>query len=414
MLTRFSTGDDNWPRFRGFNGSGISDAATVPVQWMDTNYNWKVTLPGVGHSSPVVWGKRIFVTCGESTTAKRMVLCIDTVTGRTIWQRDYESKPFRQHGENSYATATPAVDADGVVACWTAPEAVIIVALDNDGKEIWRRDLGPFVGIQGSGSSPIIVDDLVVYDNDQEDPASLPSFVYASADAPKAAGKSFVIALERKSGKTRWQTERRSRQSAYMTPCINTSSNGLKEIILANAAHGVTGMDPVTGKVNWELPDVFTERCIGSPVAGGGLVIATEGKGMMGMKLLAIRPGPGARTVYEIKKPVPLVTTPLIRGDRLFLWGDDGHVSCLRLSTGEVLWTQKVSGMFYSSPVYVNGRLYCTTKQGDVVVVSGADKFELLARVPLGEQCFATPAVAGGVIYFRTFTQLFSLGGRTR
>ena len=111
VLARFSVGDDNWPRFRGVNGSGISDAATVPVQWTDTDYNWKITIPGTGHSSPVVWEDRIFITSGEPQTAKRMILCLDTGTGRTIWQRDYESKPFRQHGENSYATATPAVAA---------------------------------------------------------------------------------------------------------------------------------------------------------------------------------------------------------------------------------------------------------------------------------------------------------------
>jgi len=410
MSIKLSAGDDNWPRFRGVNGSGISAADTVPVMWMETNYNWKITLPGLGHSSPVVWGNRIFVTCGDPQTAKRIVLCIDTVNGRTIWQRDFESKPFRQHGENSYATATPAVDANGVVVCWTTPDAVMLVALDNDGKDIWLRNLGPFIGIQGSGASPVIVDDFVVYNNDQEDPAALPASVYGGPGAPKTAGKSFVIALERKSGKIRWQTARRSNQSAYMTPCINITSNGLKEIILAGAAHGVTGMDLATGKVNWELAGVFTERCIGSPVTGSGLIIAAEGKGSTGTRLIAVQPGPNPKIAYEIQKPVPFITTPLVRGDRLFLWSEDGNVSCLRLSTGECLWREKVSGMFYSSPVCVNGRLYCTTKQGDVVVISAGDKYELLARVSLGEKCFATPAIAGGVIYFRTFTQLFSLG----
>lgn len=403
--------DDNWPRFRGVNGSGTGDAAALPVQWAETDYNWRVTLPGIGHSSPVVWSNRVFVTCGDPATAKRIVLCLDTVSGRKIWQCEYESKPFSQHGENSYATATPAVDADGVVACWTTPDAVILLALDNEGKEAWRIDLGPFVGIQGSGCSPVIAGDLVIYNNEQEDPDSLPAFVYGKPGVSRTAGKSFLIALDRKTGKTRWKTDRRSNQLSYVTPCINKTKDGSEEIILTGAGHGFTGIDLATGKVNWELPGVFKERCIGSPVLGPGLVMCSEGKGSTGARLLAVQPGPVPKIVYEVQKPVPFMPTPLVKDGRLFLWVDDGRVSCLRAATGELIWSEKVSGMFYSSPVCVNDRLYCVSKQGDVVVLGAGDKFEILGRVPLGEKCFATPAIAGGVIYFKTFTQLFSLGG---
>ena len=182
--TTVCAAEGDWSRFRGPNGSGISSATTVPTRWTEKDYNWKVTLPGAGHSSPVVWERRIFVTCGDPDSGKRMILCLDAATGRTLWQRDYESKTFRQNGDNSYATATPAADAAGVVVTWTTPDEVVLLALDNAGRETWRRNLGKFVCIHGSGASPIIVDDLVVLDNDQEDPKALPPSVYARPGRP--------------------------------------------------------------------------------------------------------------------------------------------------------------------------------------------------------------------------------------
>jgi outer membrane protein assembly factor BamB len=245
---------------RGPNGDGLSDATTIPAQWTANDYNWSIKLPGVGHSSPVVWGKRLFVTCGERDTGKRMIVCLDGASGKTRWQRDYESRTFSQSGDNSYATATPAADADGVVVTWTTPSEVVLVALDNEGREVWRRELGKYVCIHGSGASPIIMDDLVVLNNDQEDPKALPPSVYAGPDAPKSAGASFVLGVARKTGKTRWQLERTSSQAAYTTPCWHEPSPGHKGIILASTFHGITGLDAATGRVNWELDQMFRDH----------------------------------------------------------------------------------------------------------------------------------------------------------
>lgn len=421
---------------RGPNGDGLSDATTIPAQWTANDYNWSIKLPGVGHSSPVVWGKRLFVTCGERDTGKRMIVCLDGASGKTRWQRDYESRTFSQSGDNSYATATPAADADGVVVTWTTPSEVVLVALDNEGREVWRRELGKYVCIHGSGASPIIMDDLVVLNNDQEDPKALPPSVYAGPDAPKSAGTSFVLGVARKTGKTRWQLERTSSQAAYTTPCWHEPSPGHKEIILASTFHGITGLDAATGRVNWELDKVFRdhtdaatgttnrelekvfqERCVSSPIVAGGLVFASEGRGASGVRTVAVKPGSQdpatpASLAYEITKSTPLVPTPLAKDGRLYLWGDNGTVTCVRTATGELLWREKVEGAFYSSPVCVNNRLYCVARNGDVVVLAAADKFEVLGRVALGEKCFATPAIAGGIMYLRTYSQLFSLGGK--
>lgn len=407
--------EENWPRFRGPNGTGISPATTVPATWTKDDYRWTVDLPGIGHASPVVWGKRLFVTCGDHKSAKRSILCLSTGTGRALWQRDYPSKTHRMHRDNSYATATPAVDAAGMVVAWSKPEEVVLLALDNEGREVWRRGLGPYVSGHGSGASPILVDGLVVLANDQEDPRLLPS-MYGPNPKMKA-GKSFLIAVDRDTGETRWKLDRRTGLAAYSTPCVARSLEGRPEVILTSTAHGVTGVDAATGTVNWEMGGVFKDRCVGSPVLAEGLAIAGYGAGTRGARFVAVRPGSRAKGIeptlaYDLNRPVPLVPTPLVKDGRLYLWGDDGRVACLVASTGKAIWRERLPGWFYGSPVWVAGRLYCISRKGDVVVLAAADTYKLIARIPLGDPSYATPAVASGVMYLRTRSRLFALGGR--
>jgi outer membrane protein assembly factor BamB len=410
LAVTVAAGAADWPRFRGPNGAGCGEAPGLPASWTSNDYRWVATLPGVGHSSPVVVGPRLFVTCGENSNATRIVVCLDAMSGKKLWQREFVSQSFQQNGDNSYATATPAADAKGVVVAWTTPEQVTLAALDNEGRDVWRRDFGKFVGIHGSGVSPIIEGDLVIYFDDQEDPASLPKSVYAKPNAPKTAGKSALLALDRRTGVTRWQLERHSNQASYITPCMRRGSDGRTEIILADTAHSFAAVDAATGKVRWEAPGIFKERCVASPVLAGELVIASEGRGNAGIRCVAVRPGATPQVVYEIAKPAPLVPTPVVVGERLFFVTDQGALACVNTTTGAVIWREQVSGNFYSSPVYADGRLYFVTKLGDVLVVAAADQFKLLGRVPLGEKCFATPAISGGLIFFRTYSRIFALG----
>ncbi|MFA6562533.1 MAG: PQQ-binding-like beta-propeller repeat protein [Verrucomicrobiia bacterium] len=402
--------EGEWTRFRGPNGSGISEAATVPASWTAQDYNWNVKLAGIGHSSPVVWGERIFVTSAEPQTAKRFVLCLSSADGRVLWQREYPSQTYKQHRDNCYATATPAVDAAGVVVTWSTPKQVLLLALDLDGGEMWRRDLGPFVAQSGSGISPILYEDLVVLANDQDDLKLDPN-----EKSPPPPGISCLIAVDRKTGRTRWQIPRPTTFGGFGTPCVRQAEDGRRELILISIARGLTAVDPQTGRINWELNLKLRGRTVASPVLGAGLVFAGAGWSIQGERCSAVRPGSREqppKVAYEIKRSVPMVPTPLVKDDRLFLWSDNGFVSCLKAANGEVLWRERVKGEFYSSPVWVNGRLYCVAKNGDVVVLAAADKFELVSRVPLDELSYATPAVAGGVMYLRTQSQLFSLGGK--
>jgi len=406
--------DDVWNRFRGPNGTGISTAKTVPVQWTEKVYNWTIDLPAPGYSSPVIWENRIFVTCGDPTTALRSLLAIDAPTGRTLWKHQEPSKTYEQHRDNGYATATPTVDADGVVITWTTPEAVMLLALDLEGKEVWRRDLGPLVSLQGSGSSPILYQDLVVLVNDQEDMALGPR---RNPNGPSPIGRSSVIAVERKTGKTRWQTEIKTSMAGYTTPCIDRPNSGPAQMFFANTAQGILSLDPATGKINWTFGEPFPDRAVVSPVLAPGLVLAGHGAGIRGTRFIAVRPGsaggPAAPTLaYTLTSSIPMVPTPLVKDGRLYLWGDDGVVSCHRVATGERVWRERINGNFFASPIWVDGRLYNVSKKGEVVVVAAQDKFELLHHLALGEPSYATPAVSGGVMYLRTNSRLYSLGGR--
>jgi outer membrane protein assembly factor BamB len=404
-------GADDWPRFRGVDGAGIGDVPGLPAKWSETNQLWRIKLPGTGHSSPVICGSRLFATCAEIATAKRIVVCLDAGSGRMLWQREFPSKSYQQNNDNSYASATPATDSNGVVMVWTTPDEVLLVALDNDGAEIWRRSLGPFVCNHGSGSSPIIAGGLVVLNNDQDDPISMPQN-YPKSDPPKPAGKSFVIALDRQTGATRWQLDRKSNQASFATPCTRTTESGALEIIVASTAHGLTGVDAATGAINWTGGGTFTKRCVASPAVGAGLVVTTEGSGGMGARLVAVRPGAKTEIAYELQKPLPYVPSPLIVGDHLYLWGDNGLVACLRAATGETIWRERVEGSFYSSPICVNNSILNITRTGDAIFLGGGDKFEILSRIPLGEKSFATPAIANGILFLRTFSQIIALGVR--
>ena len=390
-------GAQEWTRFRGPNGSGIANAPKFPAQFSEADFNWKIELPGSGHSSPVIWGERVFVTATPAGTAKRTILCIDAKSGRTLWTREYETAAFRAHADNSYTSMSPAVDAERVYVWWGSPEGSAIVALDQkDGKEVWKRDLGPFVSQHGPGASPIVVGDAVLLNFDQDQPAS------------------FLIALDAKSGKERWKHEHPGTSSSASTPCIFKNPDGKSEAILISRTVGMTGVDVATGKVTWEMPGLLPKRCIASPVVtDGGLVIGQCGEGQAESFVYAVKPGSGekpAAKIYEVVRTGGYVPCPLAVGDRLFLWKENGLVTCLRAATNEQVWSERVEGPFYGSPIALNGRLYNITRRGDLVVIGAGDRFETIARIPLGEGSFATPAVSGGRMYLRTFTHLISVG----
>lgn len=400
-----------WSRFRGPNGNGISNATGLPIAWTEEDYRWQIDLPVQGSSSPVLWDGKIFLTGDDTGSGTRGVLCIDAENGRTLWRRDYEFEGYYLHRDNDFASATPCVDEHGVIVAWSTPEQVLMIALDLEGEELWRRDLGPYRGLHGSGSSPIIADGLVVLANDQLKPDRFSFYLPDRRDT--IPGESFLIALERKTGETRWKIDRKSELAGYATPCIRRVGDRA-EVIFTSTAHGITAVDLQSGEISWEIDGLWDDRTVSSPQLYGDLVFGSFGQGLAGQRFVAVRPeAPGSKQgelVYDVTRSVPLVPSFVVKDDLLFLWTDSGVVTCLDAATGEVHWRERVDGDFYSSPVWIEGRLYGISKRGEVVVLAASKEFEELGRVDLGEKTFATPAIGNGVIYLRTQTRLLALG----
>jgi len=404
LLTSVSQGQE-WTRFRGPNGQGISHVDTIPIKWNEEDYNWKVKLPGGGHSSPALWANKVFITSENREANLGILLALRVSDGKVLWQKEYALTSYRMHKFNSYATATPVVDADHVYVLWLTGKETILVALDHKGNEIWKRDFGGVHCKHGPSVSPIAFNDIIVFTHEHE-------------DNDKGA-QSAWIAVDRKTGQTRWNRQRQnSPKNSYSTPCIYSPKTGSAQLIFTSHAHGMTGVDPHTGQVIWEVKSAFMERVVSSPVIAGELLIGTCGKGSSGQRLIAIRPGTKDKSTEPVEtykidnNSAPYVPTSMAKDGLLFTFHDGGYVSCLRSATGEQLWREKPAGKFYGSPVWVNGSIYCITRDGEVVVIKAAPTYNLLAVNPLGEKSHATPAIAGGRMYLRTFSNLISIGGK--
>lgn len=415
LAARGARAGDDWTRFRGPNGSGVTESA-VPVEFGERDFDWKIELPGIGHSSPVVWGERVFITAGDEDTDRRLLVCVNAADGKVAWEHPFELVPHRMHGDNSYASSTPALDDKHAYVQWTTQDSFTVVAVRHDGTEAWRTELGGYKTQHGGGGSPVVHGGLVIVNVDRDDPGS------------------FVAALDRDTGTVRWKTPRASTRFSTSTPCVYMADDGQEQLVFTTHANGFTALEPASGRILWELPGVFPERVVSSPVAGAGLIVGGCGQGAQGVLTLAVRPpktsgaAPAGEAVvagakpgggepeiaYRLTERVPYVPTPIFYKDWLFTWHDGGVVTCYIAATGERVWREEVKGGFFGSPVCAGGNLYCISKRGEVVVIRASDRFELLARNALGEASQATPAIANGRIFLRTASHLISVGGKAQ
>jgi outer membrane protein assembly factor BamB len=390
-----------WTRFRGPNGTGISEAKGIPTNWTEKDFRWRVEIPGESHSQPVIWGERVFVTSASKDQGReRFLVCLSKADGKELWRKTYtqpDKKPG--NGNSGYANGSAVVDAERVIAPFVSESQFIVRAYDHAGKDLWERNLGPFKSQHGYGASPMIHDGKVVIANDQDD-------------------ASFVAALDVKTGKTVWQTPRGAapQGAAYGTPCV-LERGGKVELLLTSKNHGVSSLDPATGKMNWESP-VFNLRVAASPVVAGDVAIGSCGQGGGGGNFLAaIRLGgkgnvSSSHLAYRLDKATPYVPTPIFHDGRLYLVSDAGIGSCLEASTGKVIWSERLGTGFFASPVLVDGKLYCPTTRGEMVVWATGDQFKVLGRSPLGEGTHSTPCVDGDRLYQKTFSHLVCVGGK--
>lgn len=430
LLLPCSLQAQEWPRFRGPNGGGVNTNVQIKPDWTDSDIQWRVKLSGGGISSPVIWGEKVFVHSAEEVAgaaepqpkkgkgkagktkggkaaaadevSHRIVTCLDAKTGKTLWEKKFPGPANNTHKFNVHGTSTPVVDDKAVYFTWGSPEKIQMVAFTHDGKQLWEADLGPYNTGFGFGTSPTGFEDLLILTNEQE------------------KGPASVVAIEKATGKIRWKAPRDTTRACFSTPCIWQSGDSGPQLICTNWSLGVSALDPRTGKLLWERQQVFgvrEERAIGSPVAAGEYVLGTCGfaaspKNLVAFKPAAARNGTNEPAWKAVEQYVSHIPTPLVIGDRVYLWADNGVVSCLNLATGKPIWSQRVDAppaTYFASPISDGKTILGASEYGNVVAIAAGDTFKQLSQHNLDELIRSTPALAGGRLYIRTFEHLYCI-----
>jgi outer membrane protein assembly factor BamB len=423
LLASTAYAEQNWPAFRGDNASGVAAAAQPPAAWdvsSSRNIRWTRPIPGLGHSSPIVWGDRVYVTTavpleqtrdemklGDSNSAgidaatdvvrhSWRLYAIERESGRVVWERAaHEGVPrIKRHVKASHASATPATNGRHIVALFGSEG---LFCFDAAGKLLWQQDLGAMdVGLVddpsyqwGPASSPIIVENLVVVQNDRHK-------------------DSYLVAFDLASGKEAWRSPR-DEWPAWSTPALLRGSAGAE--LVTNSPHFIRGHDPRTGRELWRIADPKGEVKVVTPVAADGLMIVTGGYPSGGRPIYAIRPG-GA-VAWQTENGSPYTPTPLVYDGVLYVLRDNGVVTAYDVKSGARIYQQRLAtgtGGFSASPVAAGGRIYFTSEDGDVYVVRAGRTFELLGRNQMGQVCMATPAISGSMLIVRTRSTLYGIG----
>ena len=400
----------NWPQFRGPNTQGHSAETNLPLKWSATeNIAWKTELPGEGWSSPIVWGERIFVTTATNGGTSCRVLALDRKTGRILWDKEvFQQTLRRKEGRNSYATPTPATDGKLVYVCFGDGS---FAALDFTGRVIWTNRDYPFYGQHGLGTGLLLHNGLLIMARDG-----------SSDGEDKKVGwqipwdKSYVVALDAKTGKQRWKASRGLSRISHGTPTIWKAPDGRVQVI-SEAGDVLQGFDFKTGARLW-TSEVIGEGKVPSVVLGDGLAFTSGGWGGK-ESIKAFRLGGAgelreSNLVWEQKKGMPKVPSMIYVKPYLFAITDGGVATCMNAATGELLWQQRVGGNFSASPVAAAGRIYFAGDNGETTVIKAGATFEVLAKNLLNESLQASPAIAQGQIFIRTERHLFAIGQRTR
>lgn len=423
---------DNWPSFRGQYAAGALENQNLPERWdgkSGSNIKWKAPIPGLAHSSPVIWDDRVFVTTAISSSGndkfrhglygdgdasedrsshKWKVYALDKKTGKIVWEQiAYEGPPReKRHIKSTYANSTPATDGRYVVAFFGSQG---LYAYDMKGRLKWKRDLGVLdVGAYdipsyewGTASSPIIYKDLVIVqcDTQKED---------------------FLLAIDIKTGKDVWKTVRDEFPS-WGTPTVFTSKTRTE--IVTNASNYIRGYDPKTGKELWRLGG-SSKITAPTPVFSDDLIVVASGRrpeapifviraGATGDITLGKDQTSSKDIVWSKQARGSYMPTPLIYQGHLYVLANQGVFDCYDLKTGAEVYRQRLphqGGGFSASPVAADGKIYLPSEDGDIFVVKAGPTFEVIGKNSMGELLMATPAVSSGMLFVRTHHHLFAIG----
>jgi outer membrane protein assembly factor BamB len=383
---------EDWPFWRGPRGDGTSADENAPVHWSgQSNVVWRVPVPGTGHASPVVVGDRIWTVSALLAEQQRVLLCWDT-SGKLLWQTAVLESPLeRKHNLNSYASSTPASDGTNVFVAFLDRNEMVVGSYSPTGSQRWLVRPGPFQSMHGFCSSPLWYRDLVLVNGDHD-------------------GESYLVALDRVTGRTRWKTMRQNKTRSYCVPLVRTIAGRAQMILTGDKS--VASYDPATGALHW-IMDGPTEQFVASPVYSEktGLVYVTGG--YPEHHILAIRPdgtGDVTRThiVWRTNRGAAYVPSPIIEKDFFLVISDSGVAHCFEAATGKLLWQERM-GEHHASLISARGLVYFLNDDGVMHVVRPGPEFELVARNPLEQKCFASPALSRGRLYLRGERELFCI-----
>jgi outer membrane protein assembly factor BamB len=393
---------ENWPGWRGPRGDGTSHEKNPPLAWSETtNLRWKTPIPGKGHSSPIVWGERVFVTTCLEDKGQRVLMCLDRRDGKILWQRVVLSaKLERKHTLNSYASATPVTDGKHVWVAFLAYPDMQVACYDFDGKQVWLRSPGKLLSVHGFCSSPILYKDLVILNGDQD-------------------AQAYLVALDKQSGAERWRIDRPNRTRSYCTPILIHARNkpDVTQLVLSGSKC-VTAYDADTGKLLWSI-DGPTEQYVASLVFLDDVLFLTTG--FPEFHLMGISPeGEGDITHSKyIRWHIPhkingrdgasYVPSPIAAGGHFYLVSDTGYLSCLEPQTGKLLWKKKLARHVSASPVLADGYLYFVDDDGVTHVLKADGTLTVVQKNKLDDEFYASPALSEGQLFLRGLHNLYCI-----
>jgi len=404
FLAGFIQGQENWPRFRGVDGRGVSEAK-LPEEIGKQNLRWSVPLPGPGSSSPVIWGDSLFVTGEDRKKGKVTLTCLDAMSGKKRWAKSLNVGEYHLHRFNNTAAASPAVNEDIVVVCWYSAkkESAMMSAYDHKGNSLWIHEIGSGKSQHGLNIHPEIHGDKI-----------LVCHLHMNVG--------YVGAVGAKDGKSIWKTEFPGGKTSYVTPLVRKLPDGGKEVVVASQSVGVVGLDLKDGRVRWEVSGSMKQRTIVSPInvlAGSNSKDVQIAVGCKSGVYFTVRPpakaGGEAQIVWRMKGNTPYVPTPVSDGKMFYSVSDGGMLVALDASSGEKKWEEKLMANFYASPLIVGGRLICLSREGELIVGEIGAFYKEISRTNLKlgegvEWADVTPAVAHDRLYVRIGARLDCFG----
>lgn len=392
---------ENWVRFRGPNGQGVSSEKSLPVTWSaDKNVTWKTAIPGTGWSSPIVYGDYIFLTTATDGGESCRVICVHRVNGRVSWNKEvHRQKPGHKRLQNSYATSTPVTDGKRVYAVFYDGT---IVAVDLSGKLIWKNSEVKHYSVHGLGASPILAHGQLImpFDGSSREEARI-GFKVPWKNA-------VVLALDTATGKVRWKGKRGESRVGHVTPIL--VDDGTQ--VISAGGDRVQGFDVRTGKRIWSIYSQG-EGVTPSPVVADGLLFTSSG--FEAPTLRAIRLGgkgdiTKTHIAWEQKRGVPALASFLYVAPHLYSITRDNILYCFEAATGKIVWLKRLTGVHSASPVLADGKVYILSEDGVTLVLRPGAKYDEIARNEIGERCLASMAVSQGHFYVRSAKHLYSIG----